>query len=91
MSDDGWCDRHRDRLHAAKDARAAAETLIVRRVMETGRAPIGGCWACPLSELEFQDAVHEGTTMISKAEAYGGTYTTPDVSISIGPVKTDPS
>ncbi|HEY6925016.1 MAG TPA: hypothetical protein VI653_16195 [Steroidobacteraceae bacterium] len=92
MSADGWCDRHRERLLEAKDARLAAETLIVKRALETGqRSGANGCWACPLSENEFQAALREGGTLVAKAEAYGGTYTADGVAISIGPNKDDAS
>lgn len=86
MSADGWCARHRERLLEAKDVRLAAETLIVKRVLETGQRPgTNGCWACPLSENEFQAALREGGSLIARAEAYGGTYTTNDVAFAIGP------
>lgn len=85
MSDDGWCLRHRDRLYDAKDARPVAETLIVKRALETGQLPgSNGCWACPLSEDEFQAALREGGTLVAKAEAYGGTYTADGIAVSIG-------
>jgi hypothetical protein len=85
VSVDGWCSRHRDRLLEAKDARLVAETLIVKLVLETGRHPgPNGCWACPLSENEFQGALREGGTLAAKAEAYGGTYTAKGISLSIG-------
>ena len=62
-----------------------SETLIIKRVFETGRSPgLNGCWACPLSEDEFQAALREGCTLITKTEAYGGTYTTDEISIEIG-------
>lgn len=92
MSADGWCARHHDRLHEAKDARFAAEMLIVKRAMETGQIPgANGCWACPLSENEFQAAMREGVTLIAKAEAYGGTYTADGIAVAIGPGKDDAS
>lgn len=82
MNTDGWCAQHRGRLHEAKDARLAAEALLVRRVLEGGLGPgTNGCWACALSEKDFQDALREGGTLIAKAEAYGGTYTSQDVAI----------
>lgn len=92
MSVEGWCSRHRDRLHEAKDVRFAAEALIVARVLETGQRPgSNGCWACPLSENEFQAALREAGTMVAKTEAYGGTYTAPGIAISIGGRKDDAS
>lgn len=85
MSADGWCIRHRDRLHATNDARFACEALVVKRAIETGRLPgPNGCWACPLSENEFQDALREGGVLVASAEAYGGTYTAAGILMSVG-------
>ena len=92
MSADGWCARHRDRLHEAKDARLAVETLILKRALETGQRPgVNGCWACPLSENEFQAALREGGTLVAKAQAYGGTYTADGIAIAVGPGTDDAS
>lgn len=92
MSHQGWCLRHQDRLHEAKDARFAAELLVVKRAMQTGQLPGGnGCWACPLSENDFQAALREAGTLVAKTEAYGGTYTAPGIAISIGGRKDDVS
>lgn len=92
MSANGWCVRHRERLHEAKDARFAAELLVVKRAMETNQLPgRNGCWACPLSENEFQAAMHEACTLVTKAEVYGGTYTTDGIAVSIGPGKREAS
>ncbi len=64
--------------------RVIAEALIVKRAMETGKFPgSNGCWACPLSEIEFQAVLREASTLAAKTEAYGGTYTAPGVAILV--------
>lgn len=62
-----------------------AETLIVKRAIETNQFPgSNGCWACSLSENEFQAALREGGVLTAKAEAYGGTYTADGIAVSLG-------
>lgn len=62
-----------------------AEMLIVKKVLQTGQLPgPNGCWACPLSEDEFQAALRDGGPVVAKAEAYGGTYTADGIAVSIG-------
>lgn len=86
MIENGWCVRHWSHLHEVKDARVAIEPLIVKLLLETGRRPgSNGCWACPLSENEFQAALREGSTLVAKTVAYGGTYTADGIAIAIGP------
>ncbi len=92
MSHDTWCEDHRRRLSDMKDARFVAETMIVRQVLETGKyAGPQGCWACVLSETEFQAALREGGSMVAQAEAYGGTYTANGIALSLGRKQGDES
>lgn len=75
---DGYCDAHRARVSEAGDAKSVAGALIVNKALSTGRFPPDGvCWACALTEPEFQEMLREGAVLVAKAEAYGGTYTTP--------------
>ncbi len=60
MKVQGWCSQHLDRLHGAKDARLAAELLVVKCALATGRfLGSNGCWACAMSEIEFQAALRD--------------------------------
>lgn len=64
---------------------------MVKRALETGQVPgPNGCWACPLSENEFQDALRQGGVLVASAKAYGGTYSTKDVALHVGPSDKDP-
>lgn len=92
MSRDSWCDNHRQRLHDAKDARFVSETMIVKQAVEAGRYPgLNGCWACALSENEFQRVLREGGLMVAQAEVYGGTYTANGIALSLGRKQGDES
>lgn len=87
-----WCAAHLQRLHDAKDARFVVETLIVNQVLEAGKySTLHACWACALSEIEFQAALREGGSMVAQAEAYGGTYTANGIALSLGRKQGDES
>lgn len=85
---EGWCAVHRDRLAAVDDARFVVEALITLFVLSAGKQPATtGCWACALTEPEFQELLREGATLVAKAEAFGGTYTAKGIALSLGAKK----
>lgn len=81
MSANGWCAQHQGRLHEAKDARLAAEVLIVRRVLVVRLGPdTNGCWACPLRGGSGRCA---SGTLLAKARRTMGRTTEDIAAVSV--------
>jgi hypothetical protein len=83
---DGWCTLHRARCEAAVDVCNTVQALVILSAMrDKGWLPSSAtCAACSLSETEFRNALREGAVMYTKAEAFGGTYTTKGIELSLG-------
>lgn len=84
----GFCETHDQRMQEA-DAGPAVVPMILARIIRSGRRPEDGCWACPLSDEEFQGILTQAALLIEQAKANGGSYTSDEIAIFIGKIGDD--
>ncbi len=85
-----WCEEH-DIAFAEADRAGApryiAETLCIHAVFENQLEKTSGCWACPLTTLEFGRLLSKAAVIDAEARQNGGTYTTNELHLTLGSVE----
>jgi len=82
-----WCLRHATRFDESGVPRYIAETLIVQTVLDNNlldETVKTGCWACAVSEKQFQDAIREAGRLDAETDKLGGTFTSEKLAIYRG-------